>query len=306
MMDSNKYRIYFLLFTLALLVLAGGYGSHTECAAQAGSADSLTRPDKAGVAMVMDSTTADSIFPYVATALSDSVYRSYENSVPVRVGFGVGEKLVFSIQYGIVTAGEATLEVRNIAIINDRPCYNIISDARSNKTFSLVFKVRDRYESYMDTTHLYSLRYEKHLREGNFKKDEYVDFDQDNHKAVYKDKVIPIPPRTQDVLSSLYYVRTLSLEIGKSIGVANHTDGKNYPILVKVLRKEQVTVDAGTFDCIVVEPILQSSGVFRHKGKLTVWLTDDIYKMPVLMKSKVMIGSIAAVLKSYTLTDKVN
>jgi len=66
-----------------------------------------------------------------------------------------------------------------------------------------------------------------------------------------------------------------------------------------------VTVEAGTFDCIIIEPILHSSGVFKHQGKLTVWLTNDKYKVPVLMKSKVMVGSIAAVLKSYRLADKV-
>ncbi len=265
-----------------------------------------------------DSTALDStaaVRNYAAADTTDSLgfgdesdsLRLYGSDIkPQFVGFGEGEKLVFSIQYGIVKAGEATLEIRNIAIIDNKPAYHIISDARSSDVFAMIYKVHDRYESFMDTTRLVSLRYEKHLREGKYKKDEIVHFDHSALKAFYKDKVIQINPGTQDVLSALYYVRTLPLEMGKPIAIANHTDGKNYPLLVRTLRKERISVEAGTFDCIVVEPLLQNSGVFKHKGKLTVWLTDDKYKIPVLMKSKVVIGSIAAILKSYKLSSKVD
>jgi len=183
--------------------------------------------------------------------------------------------------------------------VRGRPCYRIVSDARTNDFFSKFYQVRDRYESFMDTTELYSLHYEKHVREGKFKRDEAVEFDQEAHIATYKDKTVPIPPRAQDVLSALYYVRTLPLEPGQDIALANHTDGKNYPLVVKVHGRERVKVDAGEFDCLVVEPILRGPGVFTQKGRLTVWLTDDDVRMPVLMKSKVVIGYVAAVLKSY-------
>jgi hypothetical protein len=229
---------------------------------------------------------------------------SFVTLKPEFVPFGAGEKLVFSVQYGLVNAGEATLEVRNLAAIGGRPAYRIVSDARTNDFFSKFFSVRDRYESYMDTTALHSLRYEKHLREGKFKRDDAVDFDQTAHRAIYKDKTVPIPPRTQDVLSALYYIRTLPLKVGQAISLANHTDGKNYPLIVKVLGREHVKVDAGEFDCIIVEPILRGPGVFTQSGRLTVWLTDDRRRMPVLMKSKVVIGHVAAILKSYEVAKK--
>ncbi|HET6347737.1 MAG TPA: DUF3108 domain-containing protein [Candidatus Krumholzibacteria bacterium] len=241
-----------------------------------------------------------------AVTFYDSLYAnelmpdSFTTVKPGAAPFGAGERLVYSVQYGLVTAGEATLEVRNLATLDGRTCYRIVSDARTNEFFSKFFEVRDRYESYMDTTELYSRRYEKHVREGKFKSDDVVDFDQTAHRARYKDKVVPIPPRTQDVLSAMYYVRTLPLEVGQAISLANHTDGKNYPLVIKVLRREHVKVDAGEFDCIVVEPILRGPGVFTQQGRLTVWLTDDKRRMPVLMKSKVVIGHVAAILKSYS------
>lgn len=240
----------------------------------------------------------DSVDPEsIASEVTDSL-------LPVYVPFGEGEKLVFAVQYGIITAGEATLEVRNVSFIDSTPCYNIVSNARTNEVFSKVFKVRDRFVSLMDTTDLVSLRYEKHLREGDFKKDESVRFDQKRHKAIYADREVTIAPRTQDVLSSMYYLRTLPLKVGQSIALANHTNGKNYPLVIKVLAEERVTVDAGTFDCLVVEPFLREPGLFRQKGRLTVWVTNDKYRIPVLMKSKVIIGAVSAVLKDYTLANK--
>ena len=104
-------------------------------------------------------------------------------------------------------------------------------------------------------------------------------------------------------LSVLYFVRTQDLEVGKSVFVDNFTDGEKYALEVKVIGKEEVTVPAGTFECVVVEPLLQSVGVFRHEGKLKVWLTDDRLKMPVLMKSKVLVGSISAELSDFQLGD---
>ncbi|MEE9270489.1 MAG: DUF3108 domain-containing protein [Candidatus Krumholzibacteria bacterium] len=229
-----------------------------------------------------------------------------DSFLPGFVPFGEGEKLVFAVQYGIITAGEATLEIRNISDIDGTPCYNIVSNARTNDVFSAFFKVRDRFVSLMDTTELVSLRYEKHLREGKFKRDEVATFDQKEHKAIYDEKVVRIAPRTQDILSSMYYVRTLPLSVGKVISLATHSNGKNYPLAVKVLREEKVTVDAGTFDCLVVEPFLEGAGLFNQKGRLTVWVTNDKYRIPVLMKTQVFIGAVSAVLKSYRLAYKLN
>ncbi|MDH3216969.1 MAG: DUF3108 domain-containing protein [Candidatus Krumholzibacteria bacterium] len=241
----------------------------------------------------------DSIYP-----LANVPDEDVDSLLPVFVPFGEGEKLVYAVQYGIVNAGEATLEVRNISVVDSIPCYNIVSNARTNDVFSVFFKVRDRFVSLMDTTNLISVRYEKNLREGKFKRRESVRFDQINHKAIYKDKEVTIAPRTQDVLTSMYYVRTLPLKVGQAIALANHTDGKNYPLLVKVLRKERITVEAGTFDCLVVEPFLRGPAVFNQKGRLTVWVTDDRYKIPVLMKSKMIVGAVSAVLKDYRVAEK--
>lgn len=223
--------------------------------------------------------------------------------LPEMVYFGVGEKLVFAIQYGLIYAGDATMEIRNIALLDSVKTYHVVSLARTNRAFDLIYKVRDHHESFIDYNNLYSIRFEKHLREGGFRRDETVTFDQKNHLAVYEDKKVGIPPMTQDFLSALYYVRTVDLNTGEAVYLANHSGGKNYPIYVKVLRHETVEVPAGEFECIVIEPVLKTSSIFKHEGKLTIWLTDDNVKMPVLLRSKVVVGSFEARLKEYTLSS---
>lgn len=219
--------------------------------------------------------------------------------------FGVGERLVFSVGWEFINAGTAVMEIPEMVKLDGRKCYHIISTAKSNKVFSVFFKVDDRVESFMDARGLYSLRYDKTLREGSFKADVSMVFDQENHLAIYDagTDTFDVPQYAQDVLSAFYFVRTQELIVGQSLFVDNHTDKKNYPLEVRVLRREKVKVAAGEFECLVVEPILQTPGIFEQKGSLKVWLTDDEKKMPVLMKSKVVIGSIVTELTSYQLGE---
>jgi hypothetical protein len=212
--------------------------------------------------------------------------------------FAVGERLTYSVEWGFIKAGTASLTIEGIEAVGGRDCYRIVSLANSSPTFSVFFKVEDRVVSYTDTVDLSTCRYEKHLQEGRFRANQVVDFDQEAGKAIYPDgREYPLSPQARDALATLYYVRSLKLEVGKSVYVDNHTDRVNYPLEVKVLRRERVKVGAGAFDCLVVEPVLKYSGIFENKGKLTVWVTDDQRRIPVLMRSKILIGAISAVLE---------
>jgi len=224
-------------------------------------------------------------------------YSRLENSA-----FEVGEIFTFEVGYGPINAGWATLEVKDTTLVDGYPCYRITSSANSNKFFSAFYKVRDRAESNMDMNGLFTRRFEKHLREGSYRQDRVVRFDYINKVAVCTSKgETQIPCNIQDILSSLYYLRTKDLKIGEAYHIDNYADGKVYPLQINVYRKETIKVGAGEFECFVVEPIMRTTGIFKHEGRLLVWLSADEYKIPVLMKSKVLVGSISARLKSYRL-----
>lgn len=212
--------------------------------------------------------------------------------------FSKGEKLIFSVEYGPVKAGTATFEVSDVVMIDSVPAFHIISTEKTNAFFSKIFKIEDRYDSFIDTVHLHSLRFEKHIEEGSYKKDQIVEFDQERGKVSYSEgKEYEIVPGAKDIIASIYFARTLELEVGKSVFVNNHTDGKNYELEVKVLKRESVETPAGEFDCLVVQPVVEEGKIFASREGLMIWLTNDDWKIPVLIRSKIMVGSIQAKLK---------
>lgn len=228
----------------------------------------------------------------------DRVLRKIKDETPHREeALVVGERLVFSVRYGPIRAGEATLEIPEIVDLPQGPAYRLLSTARSNSFFSSFYKVDDVIESDMDVDFLFSRRHEKHLREGKYKQDRTVVMDQENHLAVYDDgRVFEMPPRAHDVLTAFYYVRTMDFEVGDVIRFDSHQDRKNYPIEVIVHREETVEVPAGKFHCLVIEPKVSDAALFKKKGRLWIWVTKDEEKIPVLMKSEIPVGTIDVLL----------
>jgi hypothetical protein len=221
---------------------------------------------------------------------------------PLPAPFHPGEKFVYSVEYGFISAGDASLSVVGIDTVRGIPCYHVQSRALSNPTFSTFFKVEDRVDSYIDMYRLTSLRLEKHLREGRYRKDLEVEFDPGKPLAYYAEgDTLETYPNTQDVLSSLYHLRTTELNVGKTIVIPHHDNKKNSPLEVKILRKENVSVPAGKFTCFVIEPFLKDVGIFKAKGKIQIWITADQRKMPVLVKASVLIGAVNAKLQYYEL-----
>jgi hypothetical protein len=205
-----------------------------------------------------------------------------------------GERLDFEITYGGIPAGNASLEVKGV----DTPggeVLRITSRAQSNDVISVFFRVDDRLIADVDASTLESVHFEKRLREGPFEKDECATYGHGESGGVVrtKDREYAVEPGTRDILSALYYVRGQDLEVGQDVLVNTFEGGKNYRARVKVLRRERVSVGGDEIDCLVIEPEIKE-GAFAKTGRLQIWVTDDDLKIPVLMKSKVAIGSFVA------------
>lgn len=221
---------------------------------------------------------------------------------PLRVvpntAWGVGEELTFTVRYGPVVAGSATMAVHDTVRIDGRLCYYIRTEAQSNRVFSSMYKVRDVAESFVDVDGLFPWRFRKRLHEGKFRADRSTVYDQQRNLAISGKDTLKVPPFVQDVISMLYFLRTQRLVIGDTLSVANHADRKVYDLKIRVQGRERVRVRAGAFDCLVVEPfLLDGSGVFKHEGRIQVWISDDSRRVPVQLKSKVVIGSVTAELE---------
>ena len=212
--------------------------------------------------------------------------------------FGPGESLRFSIEYGLVKAGTAWLEVAPMEVYRGRTCYHLVSRAESNSFMSKIYKVRDRIDSLIDAEGLYSWRYKKRQREGGYARDYDILYDPPTGRARYSDgSSFEGKPWSKDGLAAFYFVRHLPLEVGRDIAVAHHSDRRSGDIVVKVHKRETVKVPAGTFDCFVIEPVMEEGGLFKASGRLTIWVTADARRIPVLMKSRIPVGSVDAILQ---------
>lgn len=209
-----------------------------------------------------------------------------------------GESFLFDINWGVINAGQATLETRQTPKKN---IWEIRSRAWCNSFFQTFYPVSDTVLSVIDAKGIYPLRFEKKLNEGNFKDHHLSFFDQEKKMAWLQDSLVSLNSITHDILSAFTYIRTRDLEVGKTFTLAAVSGKKKYDLKVYCHRKEAIEVGAGKFNTIVVEPKVTGVGLFKAKGKLLIWLTDDSYHMPVKMSSKIPVGSISAELVKYTL-----
>jgi len=212
--------------------------------------------------------------------------------------FRAGESLRFAVQYGFIHAGSAWLEVPEVSEWNGHRAWRLVARAESNGFFDKIYKVRNRIESLWDQDSLFSWRYFEDRHEGRYTANDTMVFEPDSMCMRYKNgQSFPVPGPVQDALSSFYLTRFHALPLGGRIAFDYHASRKTAPMEVRVLGRERVKTPAGKFNCIVLEPLLKAGGIFKNKGRLVIWLTDDERRIPVLMKSKVMIGSVKVVLQ---------
>ena len=222
-------------------------------------------------------------------------------------GLEIGEKLIFSVKYGVISAGEASLEIKEHVYKDSIPTYRIYSLAKTNSFFDHIYKVRDKIESIWEKRRLISLRFTKKLQEGKYRQhrihlyypDEnystYIKFGRKTKKT--KEKKMDIADNTQDILSAFYWLRMQHLEVGKDFIINVTADGRNYPAKVIIHRKEKIDSIFGEKECFVVEPVLEGEAIFKQTGKILIWLTADDNKIPIKMSSKIVFGSFHADLK---------
>jgi hypothetical protein len=242
----------------------------------------------------------------IGTDLAAKALKKGEKLFTYRVisnkAFAAGEKFVFAIKYFGITAGFATLEVRGIEKVNGRETYLLAATARTAPFFEGMYRVKDIITSNMDIRGLFSWKYSKNLAEGNYRNNSYMEFNHEEGSAKKKDgQKCAIPAYVQDVLSEFYYYRAAFTGKEDKIVIDTASDEcKSYQVVVTKIGEEKISVDAGEFETWHCRPFLKFEGIFRQKGDVDIWFSKDENKIPVLLKSKIIIGTIDAVLLEAT------
>lgn len=244
--------------------------------------------------------TAHRIFRFIClftiSFLSISSSYSSGSSLPP---FQPGEKLTYILKWEVIPAGEAILEVLPVKRIKGITVYHFTLSAKSNSFVDFFYKVRDKIDAFADIGMHHTLHYTKKQHEGSTRRDVVVEFDWQKNEAQYtnygkKMAPISIPDETFDPLSAFYYSRFLDLEVNTLIK-RHVTDGKKIVLgTARVVRKEQINLDMGTYDTYLLEPEIKDiGGVFAksRNAKIQIWVTADHRRLPVRIKSKVVVGS---------------
>jgi len=227
--------------------------------------------------------------------------RAEPSPIQPSVRYKVGEKLTYGLSWGIVSAGTAILEIAERQTLAGRHVVKLVHTAKSNDFVSAFYPVNNRVESLLDEEAAYPYHLFFKRREGKRKNDIEVIFDQAAHKAtVTKDgntEMMDVPPEVQDTLSIIYFFRTLpSVAVGASTIVNVNHDKKNYKLELRIEGMERLKGPLGEFDTIRILAIMPFRGLFLNEGNIRVWVTNDALRIPVLMKAKVVIGSVNATL----------
>ena len=219
-------------------------------------------------------------------------------SLPHGMPFG-GEHLTYNVRYGFISAGEAELKVTEGPEYQGRPTWRVVGSGRSTGAFDWVFRVRDHYETHLDRDGLFPHRFIRSVREGGYRLEREIDFDPaDRTATVHQDdrtKEYELPAYCQDLVSSFYYARSLPIDRmseGDLIEIPTLVDGKVHPIRARLMGRETVDVPSGTYDCWRFSPVVQEGRIWKSDDDLTVFVSADARRIPVLVKSDLVVGSV--------------
>lgn len=217
-----------------------------------------------------------------------------------------GESIKYHVYYTLagifVYGGDANFNV-NLEKLNNKPVYHIVGDGKTIPFFDGFFKVRDRYESFIDTATLQPYKFIRNVLEGDFKKFETVTFNHTSNTATSKGGTFKIPECIQDVLSAIYYSRNIDFnkyKPGDKIPFSMFIDDKVYNLFIRYLGKEKIKTKYGKFNAIKFKPLLIEGTIFSGGEKMTVWVSDDENKIPVRIESPISVGSVKIDMMGYS------
>jgi hypothetical protein len=245
-------------------------------------------------------------FVLLTVFLAAFCFAGEPNLPEVQAPWMKGERLTFSLGWGPITAGEATLEVKPLADGKTE----FLSFAQGNSTISRIYPVFDTVYTRVRNKGLMTEVFRKQLHEGKFHNTSVIRFDRKGEKAWLSDTVftdmktrkvkrsadtaVTIQGMEHSIMSAFYYVRTMPLTVGDTTRFSAVSGKKRYELKVLVHGRESLKTVIGNVNTVKVEPVLDGDGIFNSKGRIFIWLTDDDRRIPVLMQCEIALGSIKA------------
>jgi hypothetical protein len=224
--------------------------------------------------------------------------------------YKTGEKVTYTIQYGFITAGNATLELTNDTL-NRKDVWHSTLSARTTGMAEALFKVIDIYESYIDPLTELPVRSIRNIHEGHYKKYNVVLFD---HKTRRDSSILTsdltgqhiAPPRIHDVLSCFYFFRnhflprdTNFLIKGEIITIITWFCDELYPIRLKYIGTDEIKTKVGKIKCYKFNPVTETGRLFKTQEDVSFWFSADKNFLPVKVRFDIFVGAFTCEITSY-------
>jgi len=220
-----------------------------------------------------------------------------EPSKNAEAAFKVGEQLNYRLKYGFFTAAEAHLKVEESDVKFDgRPAYHIIADGNTAGTFDVFYKVRNRYETFIDKATLLPYLYTENRHEGSWNHTDKVIFNHENGKITANKGTYDFKGKVFDFPSAYYFARCLDvtkMKVGDKFDLRYFLEDSIQTLGITYVGKEKVKCDLGTFNCLKFNPTIIPGRIFRKNSKLYLWITDDENRIPVKAHVEVVVGSLS-------------
>ncbi len=228
-----------------------------------------------------------------------------QTSVIPNHAFQPDEKITYTVFYNVIgiyiNAGKATFSTSTEKMQNN-DVYHVVGEGSTNPKYDWIFKVRDRYESYFNTTDLQPLKFIRQINEGKYKKHEEITFNQQTNTAITNKGIYKVPENVQDVISVLYYARNINYNqysAGDKISFSMFLDNQVYNMYIHYMGKETIKTKYGKFNVIKLKPLLLKGNIFDGGEKMTIWVTDDPNHIPVRVESPIAVGTVKIDLMHY-------
>lgn len=256
------------------------------------------------------------LFTIVSIVMTLASFKGDSNGYRVlrNESFGSGETMRYRAFLGFITAGKGTMQIQNrLETINNRKCFKINVYGETTGLADVIYKVRDYWGTYIDTTSIIPHKFERDIREGKYRKLETINFDHINDSAsvktfkyetreLEKDERVAIPKNVQDLVSGYYYLRTVDfskLNVGDTIVVDALFEDDLYDFKSIYRGKEEIDTKIGDFEALVISPIMPDNSLFDGEDAIRMWISNDKNKIPLKVSAKMWMGSVGLEITEY-------
>jgi len=244
------------------------------------------------------------LFTSILLILNCSLLLAQKSPRFLKPFFKQGEVLQYAIKYGIFKCGEANLSVLSTDMdYNGKKAIHFTATGQTSGTFDIFYKVRNRYDSFIDPKTFLPYTYKENIRENSYKRSGAAEFDFEKKEVKSPKGLIPIKPDTRDIVSAFYFARSLDLSNvnqGDVIDIDYYLEGEVARLKITYEGKEEISTPMGTFSCFKFSPSVKAGRIFRKDSKMYLWITADANRVPIRAKAEILVGTIIMDLKGYS------